>query len=293
MIGATEQRGRADGGTTMIRIAIVIATFTLCTAAPAAEMAFYQLPSGAYPHDVAPAPDGTVWFSGQRQGFAGRFDPKNGRLEKISLGPGASPHGVIVGPDGNAWLTETGQNAIARVDAKSGAVKLFPLPADFAGANLNTPEGQGALRDHCDAGGRCLVRVPRRRPHRQNRCHNRRSHRRRSATQGGGAAPHLVGLERRAVGELLERGSDRPLRSRGESVDHLSDAAEQVRHLFDLRRRQGPGVGHRLSPTPSSASIPRPRPTPPSPATGAARTCARCWAGRARRGAGNRARIAW
>jgi virginiamycin B lyase len=46
---------------------------------------------------------------------------------------------VIVGPDGNAWLTETGQNAIARVDAKSGAVKLFPLPADFAGANLNTP----------------------------------------------------------------------------------------------------------------------------------------------------------
>jgi virginiamycin B lyase len=51
-------------------------------------MMFYQLPSGAYPHDVAPAPDGAVWFSGQRQGFAGRFDPKTGRLEKISLGPG-------------------------------------------------------------------------------------------------------------------------------------------------------------------------------------------------------------
>jgi len=45
---------------------------------------------------------------------------------------------VIVGPDGNAWLTEGGQNAIARVDAKSKEVKLFPLPKEFARANLNT-----------------------------------------------------------------------------------------------------------------------------------------------------------
>src|SRR5262245_63590328 len=107
------------------------------TARPA-EMAFYQLPPGAYPHDVAPAPDGSVWTSGQAQGFAGRFDPKTGELEKISLGRGAAPHGVIIGPDGNAWLTEGGQNAIARVDAKTRAVTLFPLPRDFAGANLNT-----------------------------------------------------------------------------------------------------------------------------------------------------------
>ena len=94
-------------------------------------MKFYQLPSGAYPHDVAPAPDGTVWISGQGQGFAGRFDPKTGKLEKIPLGPGAAPHGVIVGPDGNAWLTEGGQNAIARVDAATREVKLFPLPGSF------------------------------------------------------------------------------------------------------------------------------------------------------------------
>jgi virginiamycin B lyase len=124
----------------MIRITIAAGALILAasTAAPAAEMSFYQLPPGAYPHDVAPAPDGTVWFSGQRQGFAGRFDPRTGHLEKISLGRGAAPHGVIVGPDGNAWLTEGGQNAIARVDAKTGAVKLFPLPPEFPDANLNT-----------------------------------------------------------------------------------------------------------------------------------------------------------
>jgi virginiamycin B lyase len=117
------------------------------TAGSAAEMEFYQLPGGSYPHDVAPAPDGTVWFSGQQQGLAGRFDPRTGSLETISLGWGAAPHGVIVGPDGNAWFTEGGQNAIARVDSKSKAVTLFPLPTAFARANLNTLafDGKGVL----------------------------------------------------------------------------------------------------------------------------------------------------
>jgi virginiamycin B lyase len=104
----------------------------------AAPMTFYQLPAGSYPHDVAPAPDGSVWISGQHQGFAGRFDPKTGTLDKVPLGPGAAPHGVIVAPDGTVWLTEGGQNAMARVDAKSRAVTLFPLPKDFPNANLNT-----------------------------------------------------------------------------------------------------------------------------------------------------------
>ena len=134
----------------MIRLlaftALVLATCPL-QAAHAAEMTFYQLPAGAYPHDVAPAPDGTVWISGQRQGFAGRFNPKTGHLEKIALGPGAAPHGVIVGADGNAWLTEGGQNAIARVDARTKEVKLFPLPKEFPNANLNTLvfDGKGTL----------------------------------------------------------------------------------------------------------------------------------------------------
>src|SRR2546425_8499786 len=122
----------------MVRTLIAATALAFVASAQAAEMKFYQLPAGAFPHDVAPAADGTVWFSGQQQGFAGRFDPQSGKLEKISLGNGAAPHGVIVGPDGNAWLTEGGQNAIARVDAKTKEVKLFPLPAAFARANLNT-----------------------------------------------------------------------------------------------------------------------------------------------------------
>src|SRR5262249_6974011 len=119
-------------------LAAVAALLAGGAAAQSAGHKVYQLPTGSYPHDGPPAADGTVWFSGQSQGIAGRFDPQSGKLEKIPLGPGAAPHGVIVGPDGNAWLTEGGQNAIARVDAATTEVKLYPLPAAFARANLNT-----------------------------------------------------------------------------------------------------------------------------------------------------------
>jgi virginiamycin B lyase len=107
--------------------------------AQAAQQQFYQLPAGSYPHDVAPAADGTVWFSSQAEGKAGHFDPVSGKTEKIPLGPGAAPHGVIIGPDGAAWFTEGGQNAIARVDATTKKVDVYPLPTEFRGANLNTP----------------------------------------------------------------------------------------------------------------------------------------------------------
>src|SRR6266700_731879 len=126
--------------TTMKFITPMVTAFAcaFATSAFAAQATFYQLPSGAFPHDVAPAPDGTVWYSGQQKGVLGRFDPKTGKNEDIPLGPGAAPHGVIIGPDGAPWLTEGGHNAIARVDPVTRKVKLFPLPREFANANLNT-----------------------------------------------------------------------------------------------------------------------------------------------------------
>ena len=98
-------------------------------------------------HDLAPAPDGGVWFSAQRSGHLGWFDPRSGRSALIPLGPGSSPHGVIAGPDGAAWLTDGGQNAIVRVAWPSRAVTLFPLPEGTPYANLNTAafDGDGLL----------------------------------------------------------------------------------------------------------------------------------------------------
>jgi virginiamycin B lyase len=110
----------------------------VASSAFAAEATFYQLPPNAFPHDVAPAADGTVWYSGQQKGILGHFDPKSGKNEDIALGPGSAPHGVIVGPDGAPWITDGGQNAIVRVDPATHDVKKFPLPRDTSYTNLNT-----------------------------------------------------------------------------------------------------------------------------------------------------------
>lgn len=104
----------------------------------AAEVQYYPVPGGAGPHDVWPAPDGTVWYTAQLQGALGRLDPKTGQIEQIPLGENSAPHGVTVGPDGAAWVTDSGQNAIVRVDPATKAVKRYKLPDGKGYANLNT-----------------------------------------------------------------------------------------------------------------------------------------------------------
>ncbi|MGH2555030.1 MAG: virginiamycin B lyase family protein [Actinomycetota bacterium] len=106
----------------------------------------FEVPAGAHPHDVAPAPDGRVWYTAQRSGDLGVLDPATGRTRHIPLGPGSAPHGVIVGPDGAAWVTDSGLNAIVRVDPRSFKVSRFPLPrAQSANLNTATFDGQGVL----------------------------------------------------------------------------------------------------------------------------------------------------
>lgn len=98
----------------------------------------YPVPAGSHPHDVAPAADGTVWYTAQRAGALGRLDPRSGETRHIPLGSGSAPHGVIVGPDGAAWVTDGGLNAIVRVDPGSEEATPFPLPRGAGNANLNT-----------------------------------------------------------------------------------------------------------------------------------------------------------
>ena len=108
------------------------------------SMKEFKVPSGAWPHDVAPAPDGGVWYTAQRQGALGRLDPATGKVEQIPLGDGSAPHGVIVGPDGAPWITDGGLNAIVRVDPATRKVTRYPLPAGTDNANLNTAAFDGA-----------------------------------------------------------------------------------------------------------------------------------------------------
>ena len=106
--------------------------------APAPGFEAFPVPAGSGPHDVAPAPDGGVWYTAQRSGALGHLDPATGKTRHIALGPGSAPHGVIVGPDGAPWVTDSGLNAIVRVDPTTSEVRPFPLPPERPAANLNT-----------------------------------------------------------------------------------------------------------------------------------------------------------
>lgn len=124
----------------------------------AVEVTGFAVPE--YPHDVAPAPDGGVWFTAQGAGALGRLDPATAKVTLIPLGEGSAPHGVIIGPDGAPWVADGGQDAILRVDPASHAVSRFALPASRDRANLNTLTfdhagmvwftGQNGIYGRCD-----------------------------------------------------------------------------------------------------------------------------------------------
>ena len=111
---------------------------TTSSARAAPSVREYAVPAGSHPHDVAPAVDGTVWYTAQHTGALGRLDPATGKTTEVPLGDGSAPHGVIVGPDGAAWVTDGGLNALVRVDARTLAVRRYPLPSSTGWANLNT-----------------------------------------------------------------------------------------------------------------------------------------------------------
>jgi virginiamycin B lyase len=115
--------------------------------APLPQVQTFAVPAGSRPHDVAPAADGTVWYTAQGSGELGRLDPRTGATNHVTLGPGAAPHGVIVGPDGAPWITDGGLNAVVRVDPRTDEVTRFPLPAGTPNINFNTAAfgGDGTL----------------------------------------------------------------------------------------------------------------------------------------------------
>ena len=113
--------------------------------AGAVKLVEFPVGPGQGPHDVAPAPDGGVWYTAQRTGELGYLDPKTGATRMVTLGSGSAPHGVIVGPDGNPWITDGGLNAIVRVDARTNEVTRYQLPGPNVNLNTATFDKNGTL----------------------------------------------------------------------------------------------------------------------------------------------------
>lgn len=114
---------------------------------PLADPVFeeFELPDGTRPHDVAPADDGTAWYTGQRVGVLGRLDPRTGEVTEVARGEGSAPHGVIVGPDGTAWFSSLAGSYIARIEDADGNLTTFDVPTAGGGARRIWSDSAGDL----------------------------------------------------------------------------------------------------------------------------------------------------
>src|SRR6476659_3555996 len=124
----------------MIRSIAIVAVTLAATAVATADtrVNYFPVTSNSRPHDVAPAPDGSVYYTGQAKGYLGRLDPKTGKDENIPIGSGSAPHGVVVASDGAAWIADGGLNANVRFDSKTRQFDYFLLPPQLPAANRNT-----------------------------------------------------------------------------------------------------------------------------------------------------------
>jgi len=112
----------------------VLATVALVNARPIADTVDVKFdewltPSKPpYPHDPAVAPDGSVWYTGQKANVVGRFDPATEQFKEFALPtPGSGPHGLTPDKDGNIWYTGNAAALIGKINAKTGKITEFKM----------------------------------------------------------------------------------------------------------------------------------------------------------------------
>jgi virginiamycin B lyase len=82
-----------------------------------------------YPHDPAVAPDGSIWYTGQRANVIGRFDPATQQFKEYKLPTtNSGPHGLQADKDGNIWYTGNAAGLIGKVDPKTGKITEYKMP---------------------------------------------------------------------------------------------------------------------------------------------------------------------
>jgi virginiamycin B lyase len=87
------------------------------------------------PHNLIVGADGIVWYSGNLEGYIGRYDPHSGQLEKIAMPDIAAedPHTLVFDADGShIWFTVQWGNFIGRLNVSSRKVDLIPVATSRA-----------------------------------------------------------------------------------------------------------------------------------------------------------------
>ena len=68
------------------------------------------------------APDGTVFFAGQRAHYVGHFNPETEEFRELPLEDGTGPHTVTVADDGTVWYAGNRAQHIGKMDPETGEI---------------------------------------------------------------------------------------------------------------------------------------------------------------------------
>lgn len=93
----------------------------------------WQVPwENTRPRDPYVAPDGDVWFVGQRGDYISEFDTETDQFRRIDLPDGAGPHNCIVDEQGYVWYAGNRAAHIGRVNPENGSIEKYPMPDNRA-----------------------------------------------------------------------------------------------------------------------------------------------------------------
>lgn len=103
------------------------------------EIQEWQVPwEESRPRDPYVAPDGDIWFVGQRTHYVAEFDPDTEEFRKIDLEDGAGPHTVVVDAQGNPWYAGNRANHIGKINPETGEITKYMMPDDNSARDPHT-----------------------------------------------------------------------------------------------------------------------------------------------------------
>ncbi|MEM9303094.1 MAG: cytochrome C [Pseudomonadota bacterium] len=87
---------------------------------------------GQRSRDPVQAPDGGIWWVGQRGNILGRIDPASGAMKEWALPERAFPHSANVAPDGKIWYLGNGNGTVGVLDPETDEISEYRMPIEAA-----------------------------------------------------------------------------------------------------------------------------------------------------------------
>ena len=123
------------------------------------EMKEWPLPANANPHSVTPDAHGNAWYTGNKNGTMGKFDPKTEKITEYKMpDPNVKdPHTAEFDRNGIMWFTAQHANVIGRLDPKTGDIRLVSTLTRVQPYGVKI-DAEGTPWVSCN-GAACLIKV--------------------------------------------------------------------------------------------------------------------------------------